>query len=430
MSIWRLVLREFAYRKLTALLALLSVAVATACMVGSLLVLRAHDLQTEAISAAMQAETEARTKQLQEDYRKIMLELGFNVFIVPRGDKAADVYSDDFGRAEMPESYADKLGNAGIITINHLRPILSKRVDWPQQGMKIVLTGIRDEVTQAGRKRKEPLAEPVKPGQALLGFVVAKQAKLKPGDTIDLLGRKLTVGEIESFRGTSDDITVWVELAVAQELLDKRGKINAMQAINCLAEKCHPDASGIPAVDEEISRVLPETQVLIDMSKAKARIDTRGRAAKESVQALAAEKERRATLRAQISQVTSILGPVAMVAAAIWVALWMLGNVRQRSGEIGVLRAIGVRGRQIMLLFLGKALIVGLLGALIGCAVGIGVAAAWSRTGEPEITLASLIQPLTVALVLGAVPLVAIVASWPPALLAARQDPAAVLREE
>jgi hypothetical protein len=452
MNIWRLIFREFAYRKLTALLALLSVAVATACLVGSLLVLRAHDLQTgtimadmqaetEAIAAKMQAETKARTKQLEDDYRKIMLKLGFNVYILPKGARAVDAYDESFGQAEMDEANVDKLARSGIITLNHLLPSLSKRVHWPQQDMKIVLTGIRGEVAEGGKRRQEPLIQPVEAGKAVLGFAVAKQAKFKAGDSVDLLGKKLEVARVEHFRGTSDDITVWIELSEAQRLLEKPGKINAIQAINCLAERCHPGPTGIPAVDEEISRVLPDAQVLIDMSKARARIEARGRAAEEAKQAMAAELDRRAALTEkeqqrresmhnQIAQVTSVLGPVAIVAAGVWVALLMLGNVRQRSGEIGVLRAIGVRGRQIMFLFLGKALLVGLLGAAIGCALGVGVAAAWCRSSGTEVELASLVQPLTIGVITFASPLVAVLASWPPALLAARQDPAAVLRDE
>jgi putative ABC transport system permease protein len=452
MSIWRLIFREFAYRKLTALVALVSVAVATACLLGSLVVLRAHSSQTQAILAdmqagteatlaEMQAETTARTKQLEEDYRKIALELGFNVFILPKGAKVADAYDENFGQAEMPESYADKLAHAGVITINHLLPSLSKRVHWPQQDMKIVLTGVHGEVAEGGKRRNKPLMQPVGPGDAVLGYAVARQAKLKTGDQIDLLGRKLKVSEVHPFRGTSDDVTVWIELAEAQRLLEKPGRINAIQAINCLAERCHPDSTGIPAVNEEIQRVLPDTQVLIDMGKAKTRIDSRTRAAEEAKQAMEAERQRRtvlmekederqAAIHGQIAQVTSVLDPVAIVAAGVWVALVMLGNVRQRSVEIGVLRALGVQGKQIMLLFLGKALVVGLLGAIVGCALGIGVAIAWCRAWEAELPIASLVDPATLGAIMAAAPLLAVLASWPPALLAAGQDPAAVLREE
>lgn len=452
MSVWRLILREIVFRKLNSVLAVLSVAAAAACLVGSLTILRGHDLQTEsvaadmrdqteAIAAKMQAQTKARMKELEDDYRKIVLKLGFNVFIVPKGAQQAEAYDEDFGQREMPEEYVNRLAKANIITINHLLPSLSKRVHWPEQATKIVLTGIHGEVAPAGMKRHQPLVQPVEPGQMVLGFAVAQQTKLKPGDKTELLGQTFTVTKKHDFRGTTDDITVWIDLAQAQRLLKKEGKINAIQAINCLAERCYPDATGLPAVSEEIARILPDTQVLVDMGKAVTRINARKRAADEARDALAVEKQRRAAMmaaeterrsamRAQIAQVTSILSPLAVVGAGLWVALLMLGNVRDRAVEIGILRALGLRAKQIRFLFFGKALLVGLLGAALGCAVGVAVGSFWYGSAAEESAAAALIAPWKLGLVVMLAPLVAMLASWPPALIAAAQDPAIVLRED
>ena len=79
-----LVAAEIRHRKLQAGLALLSVTVAVASLVGSLTALRAHDVKTARVLAQREEQTRAQMATLQDDYRKIMKVLGFNVLILPR----------------------------------------------------------------------------------------------------------------------------------------------------------------------------------------------------------------------------------------------------------------------------------------------------------------------------------------------------------
>ncbi|MFZ5833733.1 MAG: ABC transporter permease [Planctomycetota bacterium] len=441
MNVWRMIAREIAHRKGGFLLVLLGVATAVACVVGSLMLLKRHDTETEATLAQKEQETKKRLDELQEEYRKVVLQLGFNVFIVPKDAPPVEMMTQDSEKWEMPEDYAQKLAGAGVITINHILPSLTKPVLWPEKQAQILLTGIRGEITQAGMKRKEPLMKTVEPGQIVLGFSLAKQIGAKPGDKLKLLGEEFQVGRVHAFRGTRDDVTAWIDLAAAQRLLEKPGKITAIQAINCLAEHCHPSESGIPAVDEEIAKVLPDTKVLIDMGKAVTRIDVRKRAHEESLNALAAEKAGRAKIRSQVAGLAGLLGPLAVLGGSIWVGLVMLVNARQRRNEIGILRAIGTRARTIYTMFLGKALIAGVAGAILGWVVGVAAAtvvgafvlrAAGIAAAEnvAQFTARDLVdQNLLLGVLLGA-PLLAMVASWLPALLAAQEDPAAVLRSE
>jgi ABC-type lipoprotein release transport system permease subunit len=121
-----------------------------------------------------------------------------------------------------------------------------------------------------------------------------------------------------------------------------------------------------------------------------------------------------------------------LVLAAVWIGLLALSNVRERATEIGILRAIGVRARAIVRVFITRAMITGLLGAAIGYVAGLAVAVLVERS-SPSLRVdssAALFEPRLLAIVLVAAPLLAMLASWAPAMLAGRQDPAVILARE
>ncbi len=422
MTIARLVLRELLHRWPGSLMMLAAALICVACMVASLVVLRGHDLETAAIIEQHEKMTAERADVLREDYRKIMLAVGFNVMILPEGVDPSEAFVSGLSSKDMPESYADKLAGAKVISINHLLPSLSAPVLWPERKMQVVLTGIRGEVTIEGRRRSAPLIDPVKPGQAALGAALARQAGIKPGDRVTFFGHELEVARVEPVRGTRDDMTFWVDLPLAQQLLDKPGRITALQAINCLAANCYPDATGMPKVGEEIKSVLEDTQVVVDIGAAKARIEARERAAAEAKAALEQAKRQRGEIRERLDALAAVLNPVVILACGAWIGFLSMGNVRERRGEIGVLRALGVSQRRLAGAFLGKALIIGIVGAVFGCVIGSIAGAlftgAWS---------ASLFPPRTLLLAAIGAPVLTLAASWLPALSAMRQDPARVL---
>jgi len=83
-----------------------------------------------------------------------------------------------------------------------------------------------------------------------------------------------------------------------------------------------------------------------------------------------------------------------------------------------------------MVVFLARAILVGLTGAVLGYGVGFAVGLLAGELSLATDTAGALFRPGLLALVMAAAPLLAALASWPPALVAARQDPALVLREE
>jgi ABC-type lipoprotein release transport system permease subunit len=80
------------------------------------------------------------------------------------------------------------------------------------------------------------------------------------------------------------------------------------------------------------------------------------------------------TLRPEIQQtlevksaVTNVFGFIVLLIASIGILNLMLMAVFERTREMGVLAALGMKGRQILGLFLAEGAFIGLLGAIVGC---------------------------------------------------------------
>jgi hypothetical protein len=69
------------------------------------------------------------------------------------------------------------------------------------------------------------------------------------------------------------------------------------------------------------------------------------------------------------------VGLIALVVAALGISNALFAAVRERRREIGVLKAIGARDRDVLRVFLMEALAVGIVGGLVGTALGSAVAA-------------------------------------------------------
>ncbi len=68
--------------------------------------------------------------------------------------------------------------------------------------------------------------------------------------------------------------------------------------------------------------------------------------------------------------VLAAVGVIALVVAAIGIANALLAAIRERKREIGVLKALGARDRDILRIFVLEAAVLGLAGGIIGTALG------------------------------------------------------------
>ena len=266
--------------------------------------------------------------------------MGFNVLILPKDQNLSDLYADDFASRYMPEEYATRLARSRVVTINHLLPSLQQKVKWPEYERTVLLMGVRGEVYVQSKQQK-PLLEPVATGTMVLGAELARSLPLKIGDKARLLGREFTVAKVNPERGNKDDITVWINLPEAQALLGKPGLINGILALDCTCDVLNR----LGRIRPEIARILPDTQVIEYASQAVTRAEARQRAADEAKASSQREQESRDKLRGEREALAAVLVPVVLVGSGIWIGLLALANVRDRRGEIGLLRALGLRSR-------------------------------------------------------------------------------------
>jgi putative ABC transport system permease protein len=123
----------------------------------------------------------------------------------------------------------------------------------------------------------------------------------------------------------------------------------------------------------------------------------------------------------QVASVNEELGIVyALLALAVLIALigivnTLLLSVFERTHEIGLLRAVGMKRRQVRAMIRSEAVILALFGAIIGIVVGtgLGTALASSLRKSQEITIVSIPIPSLVLFVLIAALLGLGAASWP-----------------
>ncbi len=193
----------------------------------------------------------------------------------------------------------------------------------------------------------------VKPGTALMSAETARANGLKGGDTLRLrIGARIETATLVALLEPQDEVArraldglLIADISTAQEWLGRVGKLTEIDLI--LPE----DDAGQAAIDK-ITPILPPGVQLT-----------------------------RPALRTQaIEQMTAAfeLNLTALSLLALLVGMFLIYNtitfsVVQRRGLIGTLRCLGVTRQQIFALVLGEALVVGMIGALAGLALGIAL---------------------------------------------------------
>jgi putative ABC transport system permease protein len=234
----------------------------------------------------------------------------------------------------------------------------------------------------------------------LLGADTARLMRLSIGDVVSIGGKDFSVMGILKQTGSQDDQLIFTTLPVAQEIHNKPGLVSLVE-IAALCQGCP-----IPEMVRQISEVLPNARVMAIQQVVEGRME-----------ALSQFK----TFSMGISAVVLLVG-------SLVVLVTMMGNVRERTKEIGVFRAIGFRKSHIMKIIFIEAGIISISAGIIGYLLGEGCAyAALSFFIEKSEHM----MPINMYLPAGAVMMalmVGLFASFYPALAASRMDPTHALK--
>lgn len=236
--------------------------------------------------------------------------------------------------------------------------------------------------------------------QMIVGRNTAETLGLEVGDTFRILE--------SSFRivGIYETGTAWEDSSAVITLRDAQRLAGRPHQVTMYGIKLH-DPENAEEVRDYINASFPEIEVSLSSEFA------------ESIPDMA----RMEIMTDQIIFMAVLLGALLMLNT-------MLMSVLERTREIGVLRALGWRRRQVVGMILKEAFVLGLIGAAVGSLLGIGFV--WSIQQIPLI--GEMIEPLYGADLFGQVLVIALVAGFVgalyPAWRATRMRPVEALRYE
>ena len=347
--------------------------------------------------------------------------LGANVLVLPKAATLQDYYSADLTSQTLPESHVSSILLANLPGVERLSPKLCVAAKVGDRA--VTLTGIlpqsefqakaawqsvslfsnkHDGCKKAACGPKtydgapEALAtertiDQLKGNEAIIGADVAEFSKLKPGKSVEVLGESLQVLAVLPRTGTVDDGRVFAHLHTVQRMTNAGEVVNAIEVMGC----CEDAAGGLVP---SLTALLPDAKVVTISQVVSTQVG----------------------INRLMSQMSLFVLSILVIVGGASVASTISSNLRERRREVGTLMALGATPGLVTRLFLFKALALGLIGGVGGCALGLVVAmllgSQWAG-----VTVSPLPDLLLIA-VAAALAITTLAAYWP-ARSAARLDP-------
>lgn len=299
-----------------------------------------------------------------------------------------------------------------------------------EEGFAVVVVGLDPSSESGPMGLLAGAAEMPRGRRALMGRALAELMGVKPGDAVALVGQGADGSLANDLYTVAALVSTSVDFVNRQGVLLELGEAQALFSMNDEAHEIvvrgHDPASAARlAAHLSTSPALRGTEVL----------DWR---------TLAPEM---VSLIELVQVAWVIVLALVLAAAAAGVANTMLMATFERTHELGMLLALGARPGRIVRMILAESVVLGLVGALLGAAVGVALVAATHHRGvdyaaltgggPSEISFGGLnwslvLHPTLAAVdvlrVVGAVVATSLLAALWPAVRAARLQPTQALR--
>lgn len=276
---------------------------------------------------------------LEKEVRRQADVLGAQLVVTPKGWCAYEQISVLTGET-LPEAIpdADVKKIASIRGVQAL-PYLTQRTAIRNQPVPVV--GILPEPMKAFKQWKINKGE-YRFGErgVVAGHGIAKQFKLSVEDVVTIRGKDFRIRGILSEVGNRDDLAVYLDLPVAQDLYGVGAKVSFVSV----------KVDDISQIDKYILQIQETANVAVVSDKQLLKsvlgiVDAVGNALR-------------------------LIAAVAILAACFGIVNTMMTAIYERRREIGILQALGAKRKAIFSLFLAESGFYGLAGGFLGVVVG------------------------------------------------------------
>lgn len=346
--------------------------------------------------------------------------LGANVLVLPQGASVDDYHTADIDAPTFPEEYVDRMVSSALFGVENISPKLTRRVKIGEKS--IVLTGILPDSEVASKptwqlegnaapthvcsgrhgenadpRLQRKIVETLCVDECLVGAEAATRLGVSEDDEITVESETLKVRSVLPATGTVDDDRVFMHLHVMQDMLGIGAQVSAIEVMGC----CNEISDGLLS---KLRNVLPDTRVTGISQIVSTQVETN-------------------RLMDRISWGVLLL---VLLVGGLSIGNTMWANVNQRRREIGVLRMLGASRPRIVGMLLLKAVVLGVLGGLIGYVIGTLFVI---LMGPGTLGLSVRALPEWLPISLGLATVVAVIGSLLPAWIASRFDPSANMQE-
>ncbi len=331
---------------------------------------------------------------------------GANILLTPRRETLAVSYGGvNLGNVMLAQNHLDMetvlRGVHGIELAQRISGVAPKLLAVEEKdGVNLGIVGV-DWQQELGMKSYWAVqgAFPESPGELLAGEAAARRLGLKPGDTIQLLGRGFPVRGVLLPTGGDDDKVLFTDLETLQKLNNAAGKVSFVE-LSALCAGCP-----IEEITTQLTAALPGVEVM----------------------ALRSVVEQRMYSIHFVQHLVLGVSVVILLTGSCMVGLSMLSAVNERRREIGILRSLGYSKMQVFGVFCIEALLLGLVAGVLGYV--LGWAASFKVLHALDVAEAGGVafEPLYLAVTCILVALVTLMAAAFPAWKASRVHPTEAL---